>query len=51
MRNNKSKVRLAKSSFGQHFLFHGGLRPPSHSAIFICKVSIKRNEENHFQNT
>ena len=23
----------------------------SHSAIFICKVSIKRNEENHFQNT
>jgi len=43
MKKYKSKVRLVKSSFGQHVLYHGGLRPPSHSAIFICKVSIKRN--------
>jgi hypothetical protein len=35
--------RLLKSSFGQHFLYHGGLRPLSHSVIFIGKVSIKRN--------
>jgi len=43
MRKYKSKVRLVKSSFGQPFPYHGGLRPPSNSAIFICKVSIKRN--------
>jgi hypothetical protein len=44
MRKYKEKVRLVKSSFGQHFLYHGGLRTPSHSTIFICKVSIKRSE-------
>jgi hypothetical protein len=43
MRKYKSKVRLLKGSFGQHFLFHGGLSPLSHRVIFICKVSIKRN--------
>ena len=44
MRKYKSKVRLVRSSFGQHFLYHGGLRPLSHNAMFICKVSVKRNE-------
>jgi len=43
MRKDKSKVRLVKSIFGQQFLYDGGLRPPSHSSIFICKVSIKIN--------